>query len=203
MKRTALLFFLLVLVRPASAYADSDGYYCVGPNYIAYQFGLAPPPVAPHKLYVVRFTDSGFSEPFEVDLPQFQVHGMRCRETGIDVAGWDAIHTVTLNASGGPIGRTLSRLTPGRLPDWAVAQRNLAHLSRAARTLEPERYRLWIGTDARQMVLDIKGTDDPSSKCTTLVVTRLAELDASSNVIRERTIFRGQAHRDCGGLGLE
>ena len=42
---------------PGVAYADSDGYYCTGRGYLAYQFGMAPMPVAPHR--VVTLTSSG------------------------------------------------------------------------------------------------------------------------------------------------
>ena len=42
--RIALLVALLT-IGPAGAgvaYADSDGYYCIGRGYLAYQFGMAP-----------------------------------------------------------------------------------------------------------------------------------------------------------------
>ena len=41
-----------------TAYADSDGYYCIGRGYLAYQFGLAAPPTRPHRLTVIRLATS-------------------------------------------------------------------------------------------------------------------------------------------------
>jgi hypothetical protein len=58
-------------IMSGTAYADSDGYYCVGHGYIAYQFGFAAPPVGPHHLYVVRFGGASEIEaPAVLELPQ-------------------------------------------------------------------------------------------------------------------------------------
>src|SRR4029077_19139662 len=69
--------------------ADSDGYYCVGRGYLAYQFGFAAPSPKPHRRSVIRFSGtSGIELPVVLDLPQFQVHGMQCGEEWIDVAAF-------------------------------------------------------------------------------------------------------------------
>jgi hypothetical protein len=50
----SLVWLAMLAAGPDAHVADSDGYYCVGPDYLAYQFGMAYPPVAPHRLFVVR-----------------------------------------------------------------------------------------------------------------------------------------------------
>lgn len=82
-----LAFLLLVTAGSVPAFADSDGYFCVGPDYLAYQFGMAAPPVRPHVLHVIRFTSQRFFDaPATIELPQFQVHGMLCEAGRIRVA---------------------------------------------------------------------------------------------------------------------
>lgn len=52
-----VLLAIAVMISPLGvgvAHADSDGYYCDGQGYLAYQFGMAPPPVAPHRLHVLH-----------------------------------------------------------------------------------------------------------------------------------------------------
>jgi hypothetical protein len=79
-------------------------YYCTSRGYLAYQFGMAPLPVASHRLYVLRIgTAAGIAEPAELELPQFQVHGLRCGEGWIDVASFTATYHVTLDGLARPI----------------------------------------------------------------------------------------------------
>ena len=51
MRRVLIVAFVALSCVPGVAYADSDGYYCAGPGYLAYQFGMAPKSVAPHRLH--------------------------------------------------------------------------------------------------------------------------------------------------------
>src|SRR5438046_6063641 len=100
----ALRCIALVLLGPvlaAPAWADRSGYYCVGRDYIAYQFGFAAPPVAPHRLYVIRLGGAaGITEPAGLELPPFQVGGMLCTERSVQRASVDVIYTVQAHATG-------------------------------------------------------------------------------------------------------
>ena len=58
----------IFLVLADVTYADSDGYYCVGHDFIAYQFGFAAPPVGPHRLFVVRFGGSWIHDSLPIGL---------------------------------------------------------------------------------------------------------------------------------------
>ena len=107
-----LALIVLGAAGPGVAYADSDGYYCVGRSYLAYQFGVAPLPVAPHRLSVIRTRGpAGIPRPAMLELPQFQVHGMRCGEGWIDVAAFTAIYHVILDESDRPVGDEAIELT--------------------------------------------------------------------------------------------
>src|SRR5687767_15632826 len=97
------------------AYADSDGYYCTGRGYLAYQFGMAPSSVVtPHRLYVLRIgTSGGIAEPAELELPAFQVHGLRCGDGWIDVASFTATYRVTFDGQARPIRYEVRPFAPG------------------------------------------------------------------------------------------
>ena len=103
MGRVLIVAFVALSCVPGVAYADSDGYYCAGPGYLAYQFGMAPKSVAPHRLHVISLRGpQGIPEPAVIELPQFQVHGMLCGEGWIDVASFTAVYRVTLDKNDRP-----------------------------------------------------------------------------------------------------
>ena len=140
------LLTIAVIVCPLGvgvAHADSDGYYCVGPGYLAYQFGMAPLPIAPHRLHVLNTRAvPGIPEPATLELPQFQVHGLRCGDRWIEVASFTAVYRVTLDDSmrparyetrqfaDGPGSYVSSGPTPNGCRRAADARRRAAHLQR-------------------------------------------------------------------------
>ena len=87
---------LLLGMTVVSAQADSDGYYCSGDDYLAYEFRFTDGGTT-HRLYLVRFSaEEGMAGPVELSLPEFQVHGMRCAEDSVEVLGWDSVYRVDL-----------------------------------------------------------------------------------------------------------
>jgi hypothetical protein len=83
--------------------ADSDGYYCVGPGFIAYQFSGVSVATNGHVLTVVRVGEEpGIGEARTVTLPGFQVHGMKCNHDSVELRAWDAVHVVDLSDPGRP-----------------------------------------------------------------------------------------------------
>jgi hypothetical protein len=194
----------LLILGPAGlgvAYADSDGYYCVGRGYLAYQFGMAPQPVAPHRLYVLRVgTSSGIPEPVAIELPQFQVHGLHCGEGWVDVAAFTAIYRVTLDETAKPTRYAVRPLAEGQKtpPDFGP-QRNLGMFSRGAEDPKPARVSLGMKTDGGQYFLEMTGHVIPSERCRTALTTRVVETDRNGREIRERPIFQGSGRRECGG----
>src|SRR5882762_2732221 len=109
--RSAVLVGIGVSALAAPVRADEDGSFCIGPNYIAYELSLSVTPgQREHALYVVSLTDSGgIGRPSKIGLPRFQVHGLRCTGTSVELLGWDSLYTV-------PVGRT------GAAPPAPVAQ---------------------------------------------------------------------------------
>jgi hypothetical protein len=84
-----LAAMLVILSVVPLAHADSDGCYCTGNGYLAYElrFFRTPGPEAPHVLRVIRF-DDGMRQAGEVIMEDFQVHQMTCDADRIEIAGF-------------------------------------------------------------------------------------------------------------------
>jgi len=199
MKRPISIAIALTLACSSVARADSDGYFCVGKDYIAYQFGLAAPSVAPHRLTIVRFDSRGFGIPRVVELPQFQVHGMVCADDMVRVASFDTIHTVRLDSMSRPVGAIESEplATRGKLPSEFASQRNLAAGSRPVSSLKPERLTLGRTANGHDLVLEISPKKSKAA-CVTDVTTRLIQVGARGRTVKSFPVFTGIGRRACG-----
>lgn len=82
------MFFLIIL--STSAHADSDGYFCAGPDYLAYQFAFSHGG-SQHVLTVVSLRDGKAGS---VVLPFFQPHGMLCTTSMVEMRGWREVHRI-------------------------------------------------------------------------------------------------------------
>jgi hypothetical protein len=199
----AIVLLVLSPLGAGMAYADSDGYYCVGRGYIAYQFGLAALSTRPHRLFVIRFSGvSGIPSPAVLELPQFQVHGMLCGEGSIDVAAFTGIYHVTLDEN-----HRLARYETRPFPDGQKIPeeftrgqfQNLGALSGGRAYLKPNRVHLSATARGGEYRLEITAKAiPPLSKCELSVVSRIVETDRNGREINARTVFQGRGHRECG-----
>lgn len=198
----SVTFLLLGPLGVGAAYADSDGYYCAGQGYLAYQFGFAAPPVGPHRLYIVRFGGgSGVEAPVVFDLPQFQVHGILCGERSVKLAAYDAIYTVQLDEMNRPVRNDAVPWTDrGHVPPEFVGHSpNLGAWNRVANTLKIDRVFLGPVDGGGQYLLEVSGTAIASERCASTVTTRVVRTDRNGREVQEVEIFRGRGIRDCGG----
>lgn len=88
------------------ARADSDGYYCVGPGYIAYQLRAAlTSGTSGHTLRIVRYGADGIRLAGEVTLEDFQPHRMICGESEVRIGGFSSRpveYVVDVSSDSGP-----------------------------------------------------------------------------------------------------
>ena len=201
--RPASVAMLLILssFMARAVYADSDGYYCVGRGYIAYQFGFAAPPVGPHNLYVVRFGGaSGIEGPSVLALPQFQVHGIVCGERDIQIAAYDAIYTVRLDSTGRPVSYDSVPWTdhPNMPPQFIARSLNLGEWSLPARYLKEQRELLATASDGGRYVLEITAAPVAANQCLSMVTSRIVRTDRNGHEIQHVDVFRGRGVRECG-----
>jgi hypothetical protein len=88
--RRILIGLLLTLATALPAAADSDGYFCVGPDYLAMEFRSFNTPglAGPHVLKVLRFEEGrGPRWSGEVIVEDFQTHILRCEPTNVFIEG--------------------------------------------------------------------------------------------------------------------
>lgn len=192
-----------MLFAPAVAYADSDGYFCKGQGYLAYQFGLAAPPVAPHRLHVIDMRGpSGIPKPATLELPQFQVHGMICGDGWVDIASFTSVYRVTLDAKRRPVRHEVrATFARGAMPQEFSANRagNLGRLGGANAYVKPLRLSLGAKPDGGGYMLEVIATTiGPKHACEITVKSRIIESDSRGRQIRERVVFQGRGNRECG-----
>ena len=88
------------------AQADSDGYYCVGRGYLAYELrGGLSTEGSSHILRVVRFGEGGIVLAGEVPLEDFQPHSMVCRDEQVRIGGFSSRpveYVIDISAGTGP-----------------------------------------------------------------------------------------------------
>lgn len=103
---------------------DSDGYFCTGRGYIAYETQLVSPS-GKHELHIIRFsTAEGITAIPAVELDRFQVHGMRCHQDEVELVGWNETFTVDLSDT------TVTSRAGGAAGRRNGATQNLGHWSR-------------------------------------------------------------------------
>jgi hypothetical protein len=120
------------LAWPAGLKADSDGYFCTGPGYLAFQLRSWNTD-GPHLLKVIRFGDGEVREAGEVELPDFQPHAILCENDRVRLVGWQSHYVeYSIDVSGEPrVVETIEDperpYSPGiadeemtNLGDWAV-----------------------------------------------------------------------------------
>ncbi len=140
--RTAIKFLIsaglllsLLCLAATPALADSDGYYCVGRGYLAYQFNGLSTPAEGHTLYLIQFDPKkGFIGSSQFDLEPFQVHGMRCLNDAVDLLAWDRIYRIGLDGQEqpridqvepAPEDSIFPDFTSDNLGRWAFASRTI------------------------------------------------------------------------------
>jgi len=104
MLRTFGSFLFVMLIAVGALYADSDRYYCVGPGYIAFQFGMAAPSKAAYvdslrpcyewegyhdcperdALFAEKYQQDHQDGPFRDYLPLLAAHRWLCAAEGYD-----------------------------------------------------------------------------------------------------------------------
>ena len=199
----AIVLLVLIPLGAGTAYADSDGYYCIGRGYLAYQFGFAAPSIRPHRLSVIRFSGaSGIQSPAVLDLPQFQVHGMQCGEGRIDVAAFTNVYRVTLDENDRPVGYEVRPFPDGQqIPqEFILSQvQNLGGSSGRRAYLKPVRVRLSSKERGGAYLLEIIARAiPPLKKCELAITSRIVETDRNGREISARIIFQGPGYRECG-----
>jgi hypothetical protein len=196
-----LLFATLGVLGPLDvglARADSDGYYCVGDGYIAYQFGMNVPNNPP-RLYVITLNGTrGIPKPATLAFPPFQVQGMRCGSRSIDVGAYDKMYVVSLDERRRPrrySERPLASVEPIPFQTYG----SLSMLMPARADMQRRRIRLGATSDGGEYALEMSATlVRPPNRCEAAATSRLVRTNRTGRAVAALTIFAGRIHRECG-----
>lgn len=196
------LITLLVIsaIGIANAKADSDGYFCSSPTFLAYEFSFSKEPVDQHRLYVIHFGDATIPETQWLTVPAFQVHSLRCFSDRVEIIGWDKryIYSVSLNGIK-PVGEENLPI-PGKLPEGFVTNPgNLGGFSPVTRGTMPSAYTYTLTTGRPdgnyEIRLQRRQTDNP---CLPVVESTLIKAADKNRVIATRTLYNGTVPIECG-----
>ncbi len=169
--------------------ADSDGYYCVGPDYLAYQLrgGLSTNEVTAHVLRVVRFGKGGIRLLGELTLPDFQPVKFLCEADTVRIGGFigrPIEYVIGVRGDPGPVVEHVVR-DPQQVLQRS-AMRNLGAWSQSGATALPSSDRAY----AYQLV--ITGTEERAGD--EILHHKRAELvmtDGEGQIVQRLELFSG------------
>ena len=185
MRTRALLFACFLAVLPSAARADSDGHYCVGPGYIAWETRFDENGKG-HELHIVRVSAArGIERLAPIALNDFQVHGMTCGPDTVDLHAWTARYSVQITESARTrVSRSEAAYDPGE-----ASNGNLGHWAQPGI--------IALESDGREgeFLLVISRTSRPveggiEHYTFTSIVQRSAP-DAGDSIVQSLEIFRG------------
>ena len=181
------------------AYADSDGYFCSSPNFLAYEFSFSKEQANQHKLYIVRFGEAFSARPSSIQIPDFQVHGMTCTGTGVELLGWEKKYLVNVSATAISLAGETRLPAPGRFPDDHRNPPNLAGWSPVTRGAMPKEYtsKLDSHDPAYRYELRIKRLDT-RNRCESTVETTLAKVGQHGETRERLLIYKNRVSMECG-----
>jgi hypothetical protein len=128
------LLMVLTLGVPTATPAETDGYYCVGRDYLAYQLNQ-PTDSSKQTLILLRLDgQQGGTETRRFEIEAFPVFGMRCLTDAVDLLAGDRIHRITLTNRETPdLGAVEPQPEDSLLPDFT--SESLSGGTTASRTI--------------------------------------------------------------------
>lgn len=199
MRLITSVLLLGVLIAP-KAYADSDGLFCVGRNYLAYQRGFAAPSSRPFHVFVLTVPKSGSLRAADsLPLPQFQAHGMRCGDGWVELISIDSLYRVVLDERGQPIRYEATAHERGVIPEEFIASQRRNLLGMASRSTVAAPIRIPIGktTTGNELRLEISAKK-VRAPCELDVTSRAQTVSASGRVLSTQILYRGPRYLECG-----
>ena len=199
MRRNWLILVTLILSAGPILRADSEGYYCAGPGYIAYElrgFQFFDSPVktpAKHILNIVTLGNQGdISDPHPLELRDFQVQAMHCMADSVELLSFDKIYNVSLKQMDKPVLLYTRRLkTPGETPSGFESHWMLRNNTPADK-IRP----LWESPAHIHYVLLVTTTPGPKS-CTEIIDDRIVGATADGKASRDKEIFHSLYPAEC------
>ncbi len=199
------MMFAIVCAAARNSAAAGEGFYCTGPDYLAYEFngdGIRP---GLHQLWVVNLAgDAGASAPVSVEVDSFQTRGIRCLKDTVELLGPSNVFVVGLDRAKQPQTPLPHSIVPHERPDVFEAPESLgaSAASFAAGNL-PARITLDTPATAKRFALEMTGAphrtggDRSVTPCMLDAETHLVQLNAAGAADATRTLFKGIVVHQC------
>ncbi len=199
MLKSPILVCAVLAAGIGSAHADSDGYFCSSPNFLAYEFSFSKEPAHQHKLYFVRFGEAFAAGPTSIELSAFQVHGMTCTGTGVELLGWYSRYLYSVSATAISLASETKLPAPSKFPGDHREPPNLAGWSPVTRGTMPKEYTFKLDADdpVYRYELRIKRLDT-KNPCESTVETTLAKVGQRGETGERLLIYKDKAPMECG-----
>ena len=186
MRVTTAVLIAWALLSGASALADSDGYFCAGNGYLAYETRWVGESGS-HILQIVRFGEElGVEKVEPVELEDFQVHRMTCGAGFIGISGGSGSHYVDISDIGHPT------IATGHKPYKVTSvghHGNLGHWSKES-VLD-----LRAGdTRGRFQLVILKAHHPAKGGIEHHTIAELIERDSQQRILRSLRLFAGIFH---------
>ena len=182
----------LLTLGASDAHADSDGYYCTGPGYIAYELrGWNWYTMGRHIVRVVKFSKGSVAWAGDVVVKDFQPHLMKCDANRLTIGGYDRgwveyeIDVMSQPSIAAERAAPNRQFKPGEHPPLS----NLGNWSRSATlTLAGE------PSDEAVYQLEILVTQDPANpRCRDRVSRLVLRGNAGQRVTQQFVLYEGRS----------
>jgi len=200
MQKYGLALATLLLGAAPVLRADSEGYYCAGPGYVAYELrgfqffdsqAKTPPK---HMVHLVTLGNRGeISDPIRLEIPDFQVQAMHCTAEAVELLSFDSVYDISLRKMDKPQLLYTRRLkTPGDTPPgfeshWMLGNKSLADRVRP----------LWESPDHIHYVLMVSVSPGPK-RCTQIIDDRIVGSSADGKAWHDKEIYHSLYPTECG-----
>ena len=194
-------FLVALLAWTSHTSADSDGYYCIGPDYLVYQFSFSQPPEGHHLHVIWLGGGEGITSPTLLALPFFQVHGMLCGSETVEVLARDRSYRIYVSPDTPPsLIDAIPLAEPGMRPErFSTTTPNLGQLSNVLRNIrtEPSEQVPLQSTDINYYFrLDISAA--LTGPCVARVRAEIVQLDKAGAVVKRRIVNDQIQDIECG-----
>lgn len=189
---------LALFVWATASLADSDGAFCIGPEYLAFELSFSYEPES-HRLYLMRFENpAGWKEISSIEMPYFSFPNMKCETNVIRLATWDAVYSVSLSESN---AAELSLQTEPRPPGPPSLQEypdDLGSLSRGiSRPYAQHDFALPSNDPVYSYELHVSKLPDPNDRCIYHVRSWVTQVVAG-DVVDEHELLALDQTGECG-----
>jgi hypothetical protein len=187
----------------STAHADSDGYFCVGPGYFAYEMSISTDTPDIHKLHILHLQNSNrWLEEVIVNLPSLQTGLMDCSDSVIRLYGRDVVQEIDWKPDDKSPDVSVRSILAGsseaeflrhQAPGSSISSRITGSLVRATPQVLP----LLESEDGYRILLHQEVTLDPTNHCLAHTISTI-ERRRGEQLVSGKVLHAQLQDAECG-----